>query len=246
MTLKSADLETFDRDLRRIPKFWSRLGGEPPFEGLKVLDIGCGHGSLCVDVATKGAKTVIGLDIKERLIFFARENVLQNYPKLKNILDFQCCDIANLREGKFDIMLAQASFEHIQNLDNVFAELKKRLKVGGKMYIGFGPLYNSPYGDHKLTKAFLPWGHLIFPESVLIKRLNKNLHKELASISEEFNKLSLAEFRTLFYTSGLHVSYFRVNASNNSLAKVFNLIRRIPFLEEYFSYNLYCILEKPC
>ena len=236
-------METFDIDLRRIPKFWSRLGGEPPFEGLKVLDIGCGHGSLCVDVATKGAKTVIGLDIKERLIFFARENVLQNYPKLKNILDFQCCDIADLRENEFDIMLAYASFEHIQNLDKVFAELKKRLKVGGKMYIGFGPLYNSPYGDHGLTR--LPWGHLIFPESFLIERLNKQRQKKITRIYDlGLNKLSLAEFKTLFYTSGLHVSYFRVNASNNSLAKVFKLIRRIPFLEEYFSYNLYCILEK--
>lgn len=246
MTLKKDDLETFDKDLERVPKFWSRLGEEPSFDGLKILDIGCGHGSLSVYVASKGAKKVLGLDIDERAINFAKENVLQNYPQLKSILDFQCCDISDLNEDYFDIMLAYASFEHIQNLDNVFDEMKKRLKVGGKMYIGFGPLYNSPYGDHKLTGAILPWGHLIFSESFLIKRLNKNLHKKITSIYEEFNKLSLAEFRTLFYTSGLHVSYFRVNASNNSLAKVFNLIRRIPFLEEYFSYNLYCILEKPC
>lgn len=244
MTLKMEDLETFDIDLGRIPKFWSRLGEEPPFEGLKVLDIGCGHGSLCVDVASKGAKKVVGIDINEGLINFARENVLRNYPHLKSILEFQCCDIADL-DGEFDIMLAYASFEHILNLDKAFDEMKKKLKVGGKMYIGFGPLYNSPYGDHKQTRAFLPWGHVIFPESVLIKRLNKHRHKKITSIYDlGLNKLSLAEFKALFYTSGLRVLYFHVNVSNNSLAKIFNLIRRIPFLEEYFSYNVYCILEK--
>lgn len=244
MTLKREDLEIFNHK-SRVSMFWSKLGGEPSFEGLKVLEIGCGHGTHCVYVASKGAKKVLGLDTNDRLINFAKENVLQNYPELKNILDFQCCDIADLREGEFDIMLAQASFEHIQNLDKVFDEMKKRLKVGGKMYIGFGPLYNSPYGDHKLTRAFLPWGHLIFPESFLIKRLNKHCHKKIASIYDlGLNKLSLAEFKRLFYTSGLYVLYFRVNVSNNPISRLFSLIRRIPFLEEYFSHNLYCILEK--
>lgn len=39
--------------------------------------------------------------------------------------------------------------------------------------VGFAPLYHSPYGDHKRTEALMPWGHLIFPENFLIKRLNK-------------------------------------------------------------------------
>ena len=114
------------------------------------------------------------------------------------------------------------------------------------MYIGFGPLYNGPYGDHKLTKAFLPWGHLIFPESFLIKRLNQHGHDKIASIFDlGLNKLSLAEFKSLFYNSGLCVLDFRVNVSNKPLVKIVNLIRHIPFLEEYLSFNVYCILEKP-
>ena len=246
MILKKIDLETFDRDLMRVSKFWSRLGGEPSFEGLKVLDIGCGHGSLCVYVASKGAKKVVGIDINERLIKFANENVLQNYPHLKNNLEFKCCDIADLRESDFDIMLSYASFEHIQNLDKVFTEMKKRLKVGGKMYIGFGPLYNSPYGDHKLTRAFLPWGHLIIPETFLIKRLNKRCEKKITSIYDlGLNKLSLAEYKKLFYNNNdLRILYFRVNVSNNFISRLFSLIRHVPFLEEFFSHNLYCILEK--
>ena len=185
--------------------------------------------------------------INKQFIEFAKENVLQNYPQLKKIIRFQCCDIADLHEGEFDIMLAQASFEHIQNLDKVFDEMKKRLKIGGKMYIGFGPLYNSPYGDHSLTKALLPWGHLIVPEAFLIKRLNKHSNKKITSIYDlGLNKLSFDQFKNLFYTSELRVIYFHVNVSSNPISRLFSLIRRIPFLEEYFTHNVYCILEKQC
>ncbi|GAI42403.1 unnamed protein product, partial [marine sediment metagenome] len=240
MSLEKADLEYFDRGKIENPRFWSRLGGEPSFEGLKVLDVGCGHGSICVDVGSKGAKKVFGIDTNERLIKFAKKNVLQNYAHLKNNLDFRCCDISDLPEDEFDIILSKASFEHILNLDKVLHEMKKKLKTGEKMYIGFGPLYTSPYGDHGRIKAVfhwsIPWGHLIFPESYLIKKLNKHRREKITSIYDlGLNKLSLAEYKTLFCNSGLHVSYFRVNVSNNSISRLFSLIRRIPFLEEYFS-----------
>lgn len=246
MSLEKVDLEYFDRGETENPKFWSRLGGEPSFEGLEVLDLGCGHGSLCVYLAFKGAKKVLGIDIDERRIKFAKENILHNYPQFKNIVDFQCCHIADLpEEVEFDIMVSKDTFEHILNLESVLAEMKKRLRKGGKIYIGIGPLYNSPYGDHKRTKAFIPWGHLIFPETFLLRRLNKHRREKITSIYElGLNKLSLAEYKTLFYNSGLHVSYFRVNVSNNPISRLFSLIRRVPFLEEFFSHNLYCILEK--
>lgn len=255
MSLDKIDLRYFATGKIENPRFWSRFGGEPSFEGLKVLDVGCGHGSLCVDIASKGAKRVVGVDPNKRknypkrdpgpIVEFAKENVLRNYPQFRDIIDFQCCEIADLSEFEFDIILSKSSFEHILGVDAVFAEMKKRLKIGGKMYIGFGPLYNSPYGDHKRTRALLPWGHLIFPEPFLIKRANKYLRNKVASIYElGINKLSLAKYKTIFYNSGLDILYFRVNAGDTLLLKLSSLVRRIPFLEEFFSHNLYCILEK--
>lgn len=34
-------------------------------------------------------------------------------------------------------------------------------------------------------------------------------------------------------------------SSNHPVSRLFTLISRIPGLEEYFSHNIYCILEKP-
>lgn len=49
-------------------KFWQRLGGRPPLVGTRALDLGCGLGSLCVDLAEAHCQQVIGLDINERAI----------------------------------------------------------------------------------------------------------------------------------------------------------------------------------
>lgn len=244
--IDKTELEHFNKAKIKNQKFWLRLGGAPSFKGLRVLDIGCGSGNLCVDIASRGASQVLGIDINDRLINFAKENILHNYPHLKNILDFQCLPIADLAETEFDIMVSKDSFEHILDLDLALAAMRKRLAPGGKMYIGFGPLYRSPYGDHNRTKALLPWGHLIFPESFLLKRLNKHRPEKISSIYElGLNKLSLTEYKKLFFNSGLKVTYFRANVSKNPIMKLFSLIGAVSFLEEYFSYNLYCILEKP-
>lgn len=242
---KKNDLDYFKKGEVENPQFWSRLKRDPSFEGLTVLDIGCGHGSLCVDMASKGTKKVVGIDINDKLIRFARENVLLNYPQLQDKIDFRCCDIAELDEGEsFDIIVSKSAFEHILNLDNVLFEIYKRLKTGGKLYVGFGPLYNSPFGDHKRTKAIIPWGHLIFPESFLIKRLNITRQNKIESIHNlGLNKLSLSEYKDILFNSGLDVLFFGVNG-NTPIPRLFSLIRRVPFLEEYFSISLFCILEK--
>jgi SAM-dependent methyltransferase len=230
VVFKKKDLELFKKDLERIPKFWSRFEREPLFENQKILEIGCGHGSLSVYMASKGAQ-VIGLDIDEKPINFAKKNIDRNYPKLSDNIKFRCNDISDILENEFDMIVSQSAFEHIMNLKEVFYEMKKKLRSGGKMYIGFGPLYNSPYGDHRGTKNLMPWGHLIFSE-------RKNIYEA------ELNKVSYFEYKKLFFTSGLNILYFKINLGDNIISKLFSLMRKIPFLEEYFTYNLYCILEK--
>jgi len=240
----------FNRGYMENPRFWSRLGGEPFFKGLKVLDIGCGTGSLCVDIATKGAKKVIGIDIKERVVAFAKEHLARFFPELENRIDFRCCNISGINDNVFDIIVSKDTFEHILDLDRELIEIKRRLKPGGKMYVGFGPLYYSFRGDHGRTKARIPWGHVLIPENILLRRLNKHRNERITSIYDlGLNKLSLKQFFILFKKYEFAISYFCVNANTlgkgheKAMLKLFSLLRCLPALEKYFSCNLYCILE---
>ena len=94
--LEPRDVAYFQRGARENPRFWSRLGGQPDLAGKKVLDLGCGHGSLCIDMAKAGAARVVGVDLNERLIRFAQQNLHQNYPELADCVEFHCIDIADL------------------------------------------------------------------------------------------------------------------------------------------------------
>ena len=244
MTFLKHDIEYFNKGKLEIEKYWERLSGKPDFTNACVLDVGCGHGRLCIDVALSGAKKVIGLDIDSHRIDFASKNLQKNYKHISHIIHFENANLMNYDNIiEFDYILSKDSFEHIIDLDSILIEMKNRLKKNGNIYIGFGPLYNS--FDHKRTRAIIPWGHLIIPESFLLRRVSMRKGKKIHSVEElGLNKLSLKEYKKYFSESGLSIQYFKVNCSNNPIMKIFSLIRKFPGLKEYFSYNLYCILQK--
>jgi len=51
--LEKKDIDYFNFGKIENSKFWRRLGGKPNLENKSVLDFGCGHGSLCLDIAKK-------------------------------------------------------------------------------------------------------------------------------------------------------------------------------------------------
>ena len=167
--LNKSNIDYFNFGDVENKKFWKRLGGKPNLENKSVLDFGCGHGSLCIDIAQSGAKKVKGIDITENLLKFADINLKENYAEFKDKVTFKKFDILkDVTEEKFDIIVSKDTFEHSLELDKILKKLFNILNDGGKAYIGFGPLYNFYNGDHGRTKMILPWFHLMFPEKFII------------------------------------------------------------------------------
>jgi SAM-dependent methyltransferase len=253
MELDNNLISYFKRSLAEVPTFWGRFPDNISFNGKSVLDIGCGDGALCIDIARKGAKKVIGIDTNKAIIEFAKDNLDQNFPELKHIIEFKVNSVGELphyETSGFDIITSKSAFEHILNPAECLKDISLRLNSGSKAYIGFGPLYNSPLGDHGITKLIfgirIPWAHSIFPESFLVKKWNKKYpDSNIKSISGlGLNMFSFAEFKNAFYKSGLKVVYFKVNASTTTISKISSLLQCAPFISEYFSHNIYCILRK--
>lgn len=238
----------FDRGIVENPRFWSRFGGRPDFTNKVVGDVGCGHGSLCVDMALLGATKVIGFDLDSERITCAQEITKTYYPQLSQTLEFRLQDLADASERDFDIFVSKDTFEHLIELPKVLGAMRDRLKPGGKIYIGFGPLWNSPYGDHRRTRVGFPWGHVLLNESFLIKHVNRlggYCNQKVNSIQDlGLNKFSLADYRRFFTESGLKIVFFQVNHSTRPISRLFSSLRKLPYLEEYFSHNIYCILQK--
>ncbi|MFW5803863.1 MAG: class I SAM-dependent methyltransferase [bacterium] len=231
---KQNDLKFFNR----FPSF--------DFSGKTILDFGCGHGSLSIDLALRGAYKVLGVDIDPKRIQFAKENLAVNYAHLNDVVEFKCVNVELIQNNYFDYIFSYAVFEHIINLDKSLSELKNKLKIGGKIITGFGPLYNSPWGDHNLSPIKLPWFHLIIGKKKLINNINKKRKKKLKHIYDAgLNGYSLKKILSILYnTNGLSVINLRTNVSYSPLAYLFKLLAIMPFLKEFFTFNIYCILKR--
>lgn len=246
MTSEKNDLDYFNKGIAENSKFWDRIGGMPDFSGKSVLDVGCGHGSLCVDMARAGAAKVVGVDINQALIDFANQNLAENCVDLAHRVSFKKIDLKDFEDiEQFDYVTSKDSFEHILNLSSMLQEMKKRVRCGGRIFIGFGPLYNSYYGDHRRTKLLIPWAHVFLPEAIIIWYLNFFHKIKIRDITDlGLNKLSLKEYSQLFNDSGMDIVSMGINVNKHPVSTVFTLFSRIGLLKEYCSHNIYCVLEK--
>jgi SAM-dependent methyltransferase len=246
MTMTQFDMERFSVGEIENPVYWARFGGKPDFSDAVVADLGCGRGSLCIDIATSGARRVIGFDVDAPRLGFAQENLECNYPHLKSVVEFRLQDVRQTPEiDDIDYFVSKDTFEHVIDLDQVLDAMKRRLKPGGKLYIGFAPLWNSPFGDHGRTKTLIPWGHVFLEERYLIRRLNRHQSGQISSIYDlGLNKLALVDYLRIFQECGMEILFLRVN-DDRLMSKAFTLLGSLPLLKEYFSHSLYCVLQKP-
>ena len=244
--LEKKDIDYFNFGKIENSKFWRRLGGKPNLENKSVLDFGCGHGSLCLDIANSDVKLVTGIDLNNNLINFAKENLNENYFQYKDKVNFHNKDI--LKEHfneKFDLIVSKDTFEHTNNLPEILNKFYDILNKGGSAYVGFGPLYNFFNGDHGRTQLKIPWLHVILSDQFIIDRYNKKNKSKIKKIEElGLSKYSFKDYENFFTNSKFNLKFFTTNQSDNKFSIVFDLLSKFKFLKEYCTYNIYCILEK--
>lgn len=247
MALNPDDLAYFARGAQANPRFWTRFGGMPDLKGKRVLDIGCGHGSLCVDMAAAGAEQVVGLDLNCRLIAFAEAYVERFRPELRSRLRFACQDLRDYPPMLFDLIVSKDTFEHVLDLEGLLAEIHRRLVPGGRLYAGFGPLYHSPFGDHDAVRlgVRLPWAHVLMGDRRVIAHVNRRRRVPIQTIRElGLNQLRLRDYRRLFAACGLQTVAWWTNRTDHPVGKMLAVLAHVPGLADYMTFNVYCILQK--
>jgi len=111
-------------------QFGRDLKAPAPFEGLRLLDIGCGGGLLSEPMARLGA-TVVGADAAPRNIPVAQLHAEQSGLEI----DYRNCaaeDLAAAGEA-FDIVLAMEIIEHVADPQGFVDTCASLLKPGGLM-----------------------------------------------------------------------------------------------------------------
>jgi SAM-dependent methyltransferase len=121
--------------------------------GKRVLVVGCNRGDDCRMFDSMGAAEVHGLDVID--------DVGADFPG--PTYHRMSAEEIDLPDGRFDLVFAVATLEHVPRVDLAFAEMARVAAPAGVVYSVAAPLWNSSQGHHKgdLFEAH-PWVHLRF------------------------------------------------------------------------------------
>lgn len=153
-------------------EFERDLAVDQPFEGLRILDIGCGGGLLSEPMARLGA-TVVGADAAERNIPVARIHAEEQGLQI----DYRHTSAEALAEAGevFDIVLNMEVVEHVADPQTYLNACHQLLRPGGLMVcstLNRNPksyvmaIIGAEYVMRWLPKGTHEWSKFITPEEL--------------------------------------------------------------------------------
>lgn len=236
-------LEFFEGQVESNQEFWRRLGTAPPdWAGKRVLDAGSGHGALSIEMAQAGA-SVLGVDLDENLVSFANRILAERFPNLLGRVTFRVADAASLPvDQPFDVIVCKDTLEHAPDVAGLLKALGGQLaRPHGLLYVGFSPLYYSPFGDHGRTGLKVPWAHVILPRRAVYAAAARHNGHPVASLMDiGLNGNTPEQFRAAFDASGLRLLNIGYNRGAKRLLPTLDKARRhFPRIERFTTVSIY-------
>lgn len=101
--------------------------------GMRVLELGCGTGSMWVDhkEAVQKCSNIVFSDLSEGMLAEAKSNIGE-FPNV----EYKVIDIQEIpyEDNYFDIVIANCMLYHVPNIDKAVSEVSRVLKKGGHFY----------------------------------------------------------------------------------------------------------------
>lgn len=99
----------------------------PDFAGRDVLDLGCGYGWHCAYAAEHGAKSVLGMDISEKMLKTAREKHTASVIEYRHA----AMEDVDFADGSFDVVLSSLAFHYVADFEALARNIARWLRTGG-------------------------------------------------------------------------------------------------------------------
>ena len=163
--------------------------------GKTVIDFGCGDGIEAVEMALRGAKEVIGIDIREDVLQEAKQRALAAGVEGN-------CQFATSTEKRAEVIVSLDSFEHFGDPAEILRCMNRLLQPQGEVLVSFGPTWYHPLGGH-LFSVF-PWAHLIFSEKALIRwrsTFKSDGATRFSEVAGGLNQMTIKKFDKLIESS---------------------------------------------
>ena len=143
---KLREREVNANNLFEIPAIFSLF---PDLKGLRILDLGCGTGERCKEYIQKGAKSVTGIDISEKMLSIAKE---KNSDPAITYIRMPMEDLADI-EGGFDLVISSLAMHYVEDYKGVVKNVHRLLAPKGLfIFSQEHPMVTCHSGGNRWTK----------------------------------------------------------------------------------------------
>jgi len=147
-------------------------------EGESILDVGCGEGTLAVEIAKYGAK-VVGVDMSQEMVTMAQKKGVDAYVGSVTRLD---------DTKKYDKVFSNATLHWVKDAKGALANIAKVLYDGGTFVAEFGGYGNVAHIIKAIEKTF-------------------DKHPEFGVFENPWYFPSVVEYKSLLEEVGFRVVY---------------------------------------
>ncbi|MBR4725069.1 MAG: class I SAM-dependent methyltransferase [Lachnospiraceae bacterium] len=160
-------------------------------EGMKVLELGCGTGSMWLghdDLVARCGRLVL-TDLSEGMLATAKGNLGE-----RGNVEYKIADIQNIpfEDSSFDVVIANAMLYHVPDLNKGILEVRRVLKEGGTFYCG-------TMGENNFTDVLAEWFRLGGEE------FNPNHNFTMQNGTEKLHA-AFKDVTPLIYDDSLHIT----------------------------------------
>jgi SAM-dependent methyltransferase len=219
---------------------------------MDVLEIGCGEGGNMKPFLDMGCK-VTGIDLDASQIDNAKR-FYSSHPNNSN-LDLLCADIYDTEsiDRKFDIIIIRDVVEHIPCQERFLPYIKRFVKDGGIIFVGFPP-WQNPFGGHQQAcdnkiLSHTPWIHLL-PIPIYSFLLRKGGVNPEPLIDIKRTGISLERFKKIVSSSDYEIKEEVLYFINPNYEVKFNLspailwkFLNIPYIRNFYTTCGYYLLK---
>lgn len=117
----------------------------PELKGKSVLDLGCGTGIFTFLFEQYDPEKIVGIDLSDEMLNIAEKKAKESKSKAEFILG-DATNVFDYVQSEFDLVFSSTTTHYIENLETLFANIYKCLKIGGTCILSvINPVYSAMY-----------------------------------------------------------------------------------------------------
>lgn len=186
-------------------------------QGKTILDVGCGDGILSLGLLEKTKATrVVGVDLfevdREELKKVASRNGKIQIPSTELLTFLKSTPTSiPLETSSVDVVVSWSVFEHVEDFESLWSEIRRVLKPGGLIFTQIWPMFWSEHGSHLwpwMNDSFIQYkkAHTQIIEDIESSIEDEGLSNSVRDLYMSCNRITVDELQDSMLSAGLTIA----------------------------------------